>query len=128
MANNKKIRDVLNDGFVQYGTKETERSTKGKRIGERFVPMGRLAYQEMSCRDADYEMAKVLSSVLDRKIRTLHPPDLRNMNKNKLKIILEGIEFDVIKADTDREKMYLYFYLQEVGTREQNEGQNESAD
>lgn len=124
MANNKKIRDVLNDGFIQYGTKETERSPKGKRIGEKFVPMGRLAYQEMSCREADYEMAKVLSAVLDMKIRTLFPPSLRKFSKNKLKIVLDETEYDVIKADTDREKMYLYLYLQEVGVHEQNKTQD----
>lgn len=125
---NKKIRDVLNDGFIQYGTKETERSSKGKRIGEKFVPMGRLAYQEMSCRDEDYEMAKVLSAVLSLKIRTLCPPRLRKYNKNKLKVIVEGTEYDVIKVDSDREKMYLYFYLQEVGAREQNKNQDAGAD
>ncbi|MFJ7662961.1 phage head-tail adapter protein [Lysinibacillus sp. NPDC097162] len=120
----KKIRDVLNDGFIEFGTKETERSIKGKRIGERFVPMGRLAYQEMSCRDEDYEIAKVLSAVLSVKIRTLCPPILRKYDKSKLKVILDGVEFDVIKVDSDREKMYLYFYLQEVGMREQDFGEN----
>ncbi|MED3795877.1 phage head-tail adapter protein [Lysinibacillus capsici] len=125
---NKKIRDVLNDGFIQYGTKETERSPKGKRIGEKFVPMGKLAYQEMSCRDEDYEMAKVLSAVLSLKIRTLCPPQLRKFSKNKLKVVVDGTEYDVIKADSDREKMYLYFYLQEVGTHEQDQKQDAGTD
>ncbi|MFE3573710.1 phage head-tail adapter protein [Lysinibacillus sp. NPDC059133] len=125
---NKKIRDVLNDGYIQYGTKETGRSAKRKRIGEKFVPMGRLAYQEMSCRDEDYEMAKVLSAVLSLKIRTLCPPQLRKFDKSKLKVIVEGIEYDVIKVDSDREKMYLYFYLQEVGAHEQNENQDAGTD
>ncbi|MEY9972268.1 hypothetical protein ABH966_002642 [Lysinibacillus sp. RC46] len=125
---NKKIRDVLNDGFIQYGVKETERSPKGKRIGEKFVPMGRLAYQQMSCRDEDYEMAKVLSAVLSLKIRTLCPPSLRKFDKSKLKVIVDGNEYDVIKVDSDREKMYLYFYLQEVGAHEQNENQDAGTD
>ncbi|MGE7091680.1 phage head closure protein [Lysinibacillus sp. NPDC048646] len=125
---NKKIRDVLNDGFIQYGTKETERSPKGKRIGEKYVPMGRLAYQEMSCREADYEMAKVLSAVLDLKIRTHYPPQLQRFNKSKLKVIKDGTEYDVIKVDHDREKMYLYFYLQEVGVYEQDKKQDAGTD
>jgi len=118
MANNKKIRDVLNDGYIEYGTNETERSAKGTRIGSAYKKFGRLAYQEMSCRDEDYKLAEAMSSSLDLKIRTLYPPNLRNVNKNKLKIVLDGTTYDAIKVDTDREKMYLYFYLQEVGERE----------
>lgn len=121
---NRQLRDVLNDGFIQYGTKKTQRSERGKRIGEKFVSSGRLAYQEMSCRDADYEMAHAMSRVLDLKIRTLQPPTLKKSELSKLKVILDGLEYDVIKADTDREKRYLYFYLQEVGAFEQDKAEN----
>lgn len=120
--------EVLNDGFIQYGVNKTERSEKGTRTGSAFKSLGTLAYKEMSCRDEDYKLAEVMSSTLDIKIRTLYPPNLRNANKNKLKIMLNGTTYDVIKVDTDREKMYLYFYLQEVGEREPNNGQDESTD
>lgn len=125
---NKRIRDSLNDGFIQYGRVETRRSERGKPIGEKFMPLGRLAYQELSCRDADYEMAQTMSRVLDIKIRTLQPPTLRKSDLSKLKVVLNGMEYDVIKADSDREKRYLYFYLQEVGAFEQDESENEPAD
>lgn len=111
---------ALNDGFIQYGTKETKRSEKGKRIGDIFLPQGRLAYEEMSCRDEDYQLAQIMSKSLDIKIKTLYPPKLRNFNKSKLSMVLNGIEYDVIKCDSDRSKNYLYFYLQEVGMIEQN--------
>lgn len=108
--------DTLNDGFLIYGTDETIQSDKGKNIGETFTQRGRLAYQEMSCRDEDYEMAqKINSSVLNLKVRTHCPPQLRKGSRSNLKVIIDGMKYDVIKVDSDREKLYLYFYLQEVG-------------
>lgn len=108
----------LNDGFIQYGVKETKRSERGKRIGDEFIPHGKLAYEEMSCRDQDYQMAQIMSKSLDLKIRTLYPPSLKKVNKSKLVVVIDGVEFDVIKCDVDRGKRYLYFYLQEVGILE----------
>lgn len=125
---NKKYRDVLNHGYLQYGKKETQLSERGKRVGEKFVPIGRLAYQEMSCRDEDYAFAQSSSSVLSMKVRTLCPPNLRNVTKNTLKIIVNGTEYDVIKVDSDRSKAYLFFMLQEVGAYEQNQGEDEPTD
>ena len=113
--------NALNDGFLIYGTDETIQSAKGKNIGETFKRMGRLAYQEMSARDEDYEMAQnINSSVLNLKVRTLCPPSLWKGNRSNLKVIIDNMKYDVIKADSDREKRYLYFYLQEVGIYEQN--------
>lgn len=123
-----RIRDVLNDGYALYGVKETKRSDRGKRIGDAFKPMGRLAYKEMSCRDSDYEMAKVMTAVLDIKIKTLCPPQLRDFDRSKLTIIVEGKEFDVIKCDRDKVNNYLYFYLQEVGAHVENNNGDESTD
>lgn len=112
--------DALNDGFIQYGTKETKRSEKGKRIGDTFLPQGRLAYQEMSARDEDYQLAQIMSKSLDIKIKTLYPPSLRNVKKSKLTIVINNIEYEVIKCDADRARNYLYFYLQEAGAIEQD--------
>ncbi|WP_342578420.1 phage head-tail adapter protein [Psychrobacillus sp. FSL K6-2843] len=111
---------ALNDGFAQYGTKETKRSEKGKRIGDEFILQGRLAYQEISRRDEDYQLAQIMSKTLDIKIKTLYPPQLRNVNKSKLTMVLNSTEYNVIKCDSDGPKNYLYFYLQEVGPIEQD--------
>ncbi|RHW38704.1 phage head-tail adapter protein [Lysinibacillus yapensis] len=110
---------ALNDGFIHYGTKETKRSEKGKRIGDAFLPQGILAYQEMSAREEDYQLAQVMSKSLDLKIKTPYPPSLQNIKKSKLTIILNSTEYEVIKCDPDRARNYLYFYLQEVGVFEQ---------
>lgn len=123
-----RIRDVLNDGFIEYGTRKTKRSDRGKRTGKDFQTMGRLAYKEMSCRDSDYEMAKVMSAVLDVKIKTLCPPQLKDFDRSNLVIVVEGKEFDVIKCDREKVNNYLYFYLQEVGAHVKDNREDEPTD
>lgn len=110
----KQHRETFNDGFLVYGQKTTERKN-GKRIGDKFEPIGRLAYKEMSCRDSDYQMAAIGSSSLDIKIKTPYPPSLMKRNKSKLTIVIDQVEYEVLKADPDYSKSHLYFYLQEVG-------------
>ena len=111
--------DALNDGFLVYGMDENIQSAKGKSIGERFQRIGHLAYQELSCRDEDYVMAQnINSSVLNLKVRTLFPPNLRKVSKSNLKVVIDNIKYDVIKTDTDKDKRYLFFYIQEVGNFE----------
>jgi SPP1 family predicted phage head-tail adaptor len=111
----KPYRETFNDGFLSYGHKQTQRSTTGKRIGEVFTEEGKLAFKEMSCRDSDYQMAGIMGVSLDLKVKTLYPPSFRNINKSKLKVVIDNVEYDVIKVDPDAEKRYLYFYLQKVG-------------
>jgi SPP1 family predicted phage head-tail adaptor len=113
----KPYRETFNDGFLQYGHKETQRSETGKRIGESFTAEGKLAFKEMSCRDSDYQMAGLMGASLDLKVKTLYPPSFRGINKSKLKVIVSSVEYDVIKVDSDSGKNYLFFYLQEVGGR-----------
>jgi SPP1 family predicted phage head-tail adaptor len=108
-------RETFNDGFLKYGHKQTQRSDTGKRIGETFTEEGKLAFKELSCRDSDYQMAGIMGASLDLKVKTLYPPSFRRINKSKIKVIVSGVEYDVIKVDSDSNKIYLYFYLQEVG-------------
>ncbi|KPU55562.1 hypothetical protein [Bacillus wiedmannii] len=110
----KAYRETFNDGFLEYGYKKTERSENGKRIGGEFHAEGKLAYKEMSFRDSDYQIVGVLTTGLDLKVKTLYPPSFRKINKNKLKVQIEGIEYDVIKTDPDSSKQYLFFYLQQA--------------
>ncbi|EKS8371205.1 phage head-tail adapter protein [Bacillus thuringiensis] len=115
----KAYRETFNDGYLVYGYKKTERSEEGKRVGEIFQEEGRLAYQDMSIRDSDYQMVGVVTTGLDVKVKTLYPPSFKKTNKNKLKVKVDEVEYDVIKVDPDATKRYLYFYLQQaVKTRE----------
>jgi len=108
-------RETYNDGFLQYGQNETQRSLKGKRIGNGFQVEGKLAFKVLSCRESDYQMAGILGASLDLKVKTPFPPSFQRMNKNKLKVAIDGTEYDVIKVDHDSNRTNLYFYLQAVG-------------
>ncbi|TLS37741.1 phage head closure protein [Pseudalkalibacillus caeni] len=111
----KSYRETFNDGFLQYGHNSVQRSANGKRIGESFLAEGKLAFKEMSARESDFELAGTMGSSLDLKVKTRFPPSFRNIKKSGLKVVIESVEYDVIKADVDRNNNYLYFYLQEVG-------------
>lgn len=110
-------REVFNDGFLQYGHKKTVRSSSGKNTGGVFTGEGKLAFKEMSARDSDYLLAGAMGGKLDLKVKTLYPPSFRTIEKSKLKVVIRGKEYDVLKADTDSVTRFLYFYLQEVGTK-----------
>ncbi|EJR11142.1 hypothetical protein [Bacillus cereus group sp. BceL310] len=109
----KSYNETFNDGFLRYGRTETKRSENAKRIKGVFAEEGRLAFRELSARDSDYQSCGSLNAKLDKKVKTLFPPSFRSVNKNKLKVVIDQLEYDVIKVDSD--KQYLYFYLQEVG-------------
>ena len=110
-----RYRETFTDGFLLYGRKKTKRSETGKRVGDIFVQEGILAFKEMSARESDYQLVGTMGAKLDRKIKTMYPPSFRKINKNQLKVVIQGIEYDVIKADPDNVNSSLYFYLQEVG-------------
>jgi hypothetical protein len=112
----KQYRETFNDGFLQYGYKVTERSPTGKRIGDSFVPDGKLAYKLMSAREQDHQLAGTMNSRLDLKVKTLLPPSMESMKrKSNLKALIDQTEYDVITIDRDKTRRYLFFYLQEVG-------------
>ena len=108
-------REVFNDGYLQYGYKKTQRSDSAKRIGNVFTAEGKLAFREMSARESDYQLAGAMGAKLDLKVKTMYPPSFQSIKKSKLKVVIKGIEFDVIKVDSDNGNQFLYFMLQEVG-------------
>lgn len=113
----KPYRQTLNDGFLSYGVKQTQRGTNAKRIGEVFVEQGKLAYQLLTSRESDYQFAHGMGASLDLKVKTLHPPFFHAMEKSKLKVVIHSKEYDVIRADVDVTKTYIYFFLQEAGAK-----------
>ncbi|MBS4171940.1 phage head closure protein [Bacillus sp. FJAT-49736] len=110
-------RETFNDGVLRYGHKTTQRSETRKRIGEKFQEEGKLFYREMSYRESDYSLADALGSKLDLKVKTLFPPSFRKIDKNKLIVLIDDVEYESINVDHDSSKMYLFFYLQKVGGR-----------
>ncbi|MEC1778404.1 phage head closure protein [Schinkia azotoformans] len=108
-------KEAFNDGFLQYGYTKSQRSESGKKTGDIFTTEGKLAFREMSARESDYQLAGAMGAKLDLKVKTLYPPSFRNIKKSKLKVRINGIEFDVIKVDSDNANQFLFFMLQEVG-------------
>ncbi|WLR44477.1 phage head closure protein (plasmid) [Bacillus carboniphilus] len=111
----KPIHDNFNDGFLFYGHKKTKRSSTGKRLGEEFNSQGKLGFEEMSYREADFRKAGILGATLDLKVKTRYPPSFKNVDKSKLTVVIDSNEYDVIHVDSNREKSLLFFYLQKVG-------------
>ena len=97
------------------GHKITQRTATKKRIGEVFTQEGILYFREMSYRESDYQLANTLGSRLDLKVKTPYPPSFRKIDKNKLIVRIDNVEYDTIRVDHDKSKHYLFFYLQRVG-------------
>lgn len=109
------IHKAFNDGFLRYGHDKVKRDESLKRTGFEFTEEGKLAFSEMSARDQDYQMAGINNASLDLKVETMRPPSFKNISLSKMKCVIEGIKYDVIKVDSDKDKRYLFFYLQKVG-------------
>jgi hypothetical protein len=110
----KPLHEVFNDGFLFYGYDTTQR-VNGKKVGEEFTQEGKLAFQLMSARDQDLQLAGSMNAKLDLKVKTLFPPSFRKVTKSNLKCVIDSVKYDVIHVDWDTDKRYLFFYLQEVG-------------
>ena len=123
---NKRIRESLNDGILFYGHNTTKRSATGKNIGTEFKQEGKLHYQEMSHREQDYRLVDALTSTLDLKVKTYYPPDFKNIQKTDLIVRIGSIQYEVIRADPDKERVYLFLYLQKVGEIDDIESESEA--
>lgn len=110
--------DPLNDGFLIYGHQEIKRNEQRKRIGTEFKPVDELAFSVVSARESDYDMAQASGYSLDLKLKTWCPPNFNKIKKTNLACEIDEIEYDVIKSDADKDRRYLYWYLQEVGSGE----------
>jgi hypothetical protein len=107
-----RVRETFNDGVLKYGTYKTIRSEARKVIDKQFSEQGSLFYREMSVRDSDYIQFGAKGSTLDIKVKTLMPPNLKNIDKDNLVIKINNDDYSIIT--TDRDKYYLYFYLHKV--------------
>lgn len=70
----------------------------------------KLAFDEMSKRQQDREMAISQGSELSLKIVT---PLKKGIN-TKYKVVINKMLYDIISIDEDKENSELYFYMQEV--------------
>lgn len=108
-------KKTFTDGFLIYGKSERQRSELGKDQGNKFTQIGKLAFNELSHRESDYQVIDVIGGSLDKKVETMYPSSLRKESKKDLMVILDDVKYDVIYVDADSRKRYLYFYLQKAG-------------
>lgn len=123
---NKRIRESLNDGILLYGHNTTKRSATGKNIGTVFQQEGKLHFREMSHREQDYRLVDALTSTLDLKVKTYYPPNFKNIQKTDLIVRIGTIQYEVIRADPDNERAYLFLFLQKVGEIDDIESESEA--
>ena len=110
--------DPFNDGYMEFGKRQTKFSSTMKNIGSEFVSQGHFAYSEMSAREQDYSMVDSLGGTLDLKLKTMYPPHFENLQHSDLTSLLVKAKetlFEVVKVDKDRHKGNLFWYLQKVG-------------
>lgn len=110
--------DPLNDGYLTYGYRVIKRNEQRKRIGTKFEPVGELAFSIVSARESDIEIAQSYGKSLDLKVKTWFPPNFNKIKKTDMVCVVNDIEHDVIRSDWDKERRYIYWYLQEVGSSE----------
>lgn len=108
MARNLKY-ETYTDGVLEYGSIESKFNANRKKIGEEFIPKGRLFYTQMSARDSDIMQASNMGYVIDLKLKTPYRPEISSKNK----IRIEDDLYDIKKFDYTKEHIYLY--LQRVG-------------
>lgn len=101
--------DSFNDGVLEYGSIDPVFNVNRKKTGENFILIGKLFYEQMSCRDTDILQAGTMGYRLDLKLKVPLVKDI--CSKNKVKI--DGEIYDIEKFDSDKERIFLY--LQKVG-------------
>lgn len=102
----------LNDGLLAYGKKTSQRDPiTRKYIGEVFKDEGHLYFDYRSLRQSGYFVSDANISKSDIKVVTYYNPEISESHK----VVIEGIEYDIVTLDVSDDKWYMYWYLQRVG-------------
>lgn len=75
-----------------------------------MVLIVKLAYEECSKRQQDFDFAESKNRILSLKVKTRMYKDI----SNKYKIVIEKQLYDIVSYDIDRKNKEVYFYLEEV--------------
>lgn len=110
---NRKIQrlnhDTYTDGMLSYGKTETLYSDFNKKIGEDFIKIGVLFFDELSSRESDNVVADSIGYVIDKKVKVPLQKDI----KKSYKVKIEDVMYDIANFDNDKRNTYLY--LQRAG-------------
>lgn len=114
MKRNNRLAE-FNDGLLSYGHKETKLGDGNKRIGEEFREKGTLFFEELHTREQDYQKFSTMGKTLSIKVRTQYPPFFKKVSKADMLIFIDEDCYEVIDVNSDKEKVFLYWYLSKVG-------------
>lgn len=102
----------LNDGLLAYGKKTSIRDPiTRKYIDEVFKDEGHLYFDYRSLRQSGYFVSDANINKSDIKVVTYYNSVITESHK----VVIEGIEYDIVALDVSDDKWYMYWYLQRVG-------------
>ncbi len=113
MANNRRLEETFNDGWLKILTQTTQRNELGKKIGVEDTEITSLKFRNLSMRDSDITAMDAMGSKLTKKVKTPFHPIAKKFNKDQYFIVIDSMRYNVIYADYDN--FYIYFYLESVG-------------
>lgn len=113
MANNRRLEETFNDGWLKILTQTTKRNELGKKIGVKDTEITSLKFRNLSMRDRDITAMDAMGSKLTKKVKTPFHPIAKKFNKDQYFIVINSMRYNVIYADYDN--FYIYFYLESVG-------------
>lgn len=104
----------FNDGFITvYKDKELKTDFNAKKnikTKDNLEFVVKLAYEECSKRQQDFDFAESNNRTLSLKVRTRFYKDITFKDK----VILNDTLYDIYDLDIDRRNQHLYLYLEEV--------------
>lgn len=112
MANNRRLEETFNDGWLKILTQTTKRNELGKKIGVEDTEITSLKFRNLSMRDSDITAMDAMGSKLTKKVKTPFHPIAKKFNKDQYFIVIDSMRYNVIYADYDN--FYIYFYLESV--------------
>ena len=108
MANNRRLEETFNDGWLKILTQTTKRNELGKKIGVEDTEITSLKFRNLSMRDSDITAMDAMGSKLTKKVKTPFHPIAKKFNKDQYFIVIDSMRYNVIYADYDN--FYIYFY------------------
>lgn len=112
----RKMRDLLNDGLLEFGKTATQRDESAKIIGDGFSKLGELFFKYQTLRQADFEQYETTERSVDLKIKTYYTPKVEKSHK----VIIDNSIYEITGIDPDLERIFLYWYLTKVGELDAN--------
>lgn len=118
MLKGKRHLPTYNDGVADiYREKDRKTDFSARRNPRKLDDMdmvARLYYEEMSCRDQDFEFASQRGFTLSKKIRAYCIPDV----DSECRVVIDGDLYSIGYIDRSKNERVMYVYMTSVGKAE----------